>query len=169
MQRRTPGIRFNADGLAEVVLWSPTAQKVEVVLFNGHKNITLNSTDLGYWELTTDAIKPGDHYKFLLNDDKQLPDPASLSQPDGVHGPSQAIDLKAFNWTDAGWQNPALDNYLIYELHTGTFSTDGNFSGIEAHLDHLLQLWRNARETATGGMTVYFHSQCRIVMAVPKV
>ncbi|PTQ94101.1 maltooligosyl trehalose hydrolase [Mucilaginibacter yixingensis] len=146
MQRRTPGVRFNADGKAEVVLWSPSAQKVEIILLNDHKKIALNGVDFGYWELTTTAIKPGGCYKFMLDNDKELPDPASLSQPDGVHGHSQTIDLKQFNWTDGNWQNPPLDDYLIYELHTGTFSTDGTFKGIEEHLDHLLQLGITAIE-----------------------
>ena len=146
MQSKTPGIRFNADGQADVVLWSPDVEKAEIVLFNTHERLPLKSDDMGYWQLSTPAINSGDYYKFLLDDDKELPDPASLSQPDGVHGPSQAINLKQFNWTDSNWQNPPLDDYLAYELHTGTFSAEGTFEGIEKHLDHLLELGITAIE-----------------------
>lgn len=146
MHSKTPGIRFNKDGQAEVVVWSPESKKVEVVLFDTNKRMALKNTEMAYWELTTTDIKPGDRYKFLLDDNKKLPDPASLCQPEGVHGPSQAIDLNHFAWTDAAWQNPALDDYLIYELHTGTFSEDGTFKGIEEQLDHLKQLGITAIE-----------------------
>lgn len=146
MLRKTPGLRFNANGQAEVVLWSPVIQKAEIVLFDTDERLPLKRTDMGYWELTASSIEPGDRYKFLLDDDKELPDPASLSQPEGVHGPSQTVDLKTFKWTDASWTNPPLDDYLIYELHTGTFSPNGTFKGIEEHLDHLLQLGITAIE-----------------------
>ena len=99
-----------------------------------------------YWHTTTDKVQPGDAYKFILNNTIERPDPASLAQPDGVHGPSQVIDTNAFNWSDAAWQNIPLDDYLMYELHTGTFSAEGTFAGIEERLDYLVELGINAIE-----------------------
>ena len=36
----------------------------------------------------------------LDGDDYLYPDPASRSQPEGVHGPSEVIDPTAFEWSD---------------------------------------------------------------------
>ncbi|WP_229364499.1 malto-oligosyltrehalose trehalohydrolase [Fibrella aestuarina] len=75
-----------------------------------------------------------------------LPDPASLSQPEGVHGLSRAVDTGTFPWEDTGWVNPPLAQYLLYELHTGTFTPEGTFAGIEEKLDYLKALGVNAIE-----------------------
>lgn len=145
LQQRKVGINFNETNQAEVCLWAPLAERVEVELKAG-TTIGLEKTNQGYWIAKTDQIHPNDQYKFIINGEKKLPDPASLSQPEGVHEASMAVDLKARAWTDEGWQNPALNNYIIYEIHTGTFSAKGNFEGIAEHLDHLIALGINAIE-----------------------
>ncbi|MFA6085457.1 malto-oligosyltrehalose trehalohydrolase [Mucilaginibacter sp.] len=131
-----PGITFLANRKAIVILWAPYARKVAIVLPEKQLTISLKKKDRGYWELESDQIQPNDRYKFLL-DDKELPDPASKSQPDGVHGASQAIDLQATAWSDQNWQNPPLAEYIIYELHTGTFTPEGTFKSIEHKLAYL--------------------------------
>ena len=85
-------------------------------------------------------------YEFLVDGDKEYPDPASLSQPGGVHGASKAIDVTEFPWTDRDWKNIPLENYILYELHTGTFTPGGTFSAIEKKLDHLKDLGITAIE-----------------------
>jgi maltooligosyltrehalose trehalohydrolase len=141
-----PGVSFLEDGTANVILWAPNLETVAVYLPKKDVTLPLVRSDRGYWQLTTNEIKPEDSYQYLINGGKTLPDPASLSQPDGVHGASQAIDLKDFDWSDAGWQNPVLNEYLIYELHTGTFTPDGMFKSIEEKLQYLKQLGITAIE-----------------------
>jgi maltooligosyltrehalose trehalohydrolase len=140
-----PGVTFLANGKAIVILWAPYAKKVAIVLPEKQLTISLKKKDRGYWELESDQIQPNDRYKFLL-DDKELPDPASKSQPDGVHGASQAIDLQTAAWSDQNWQNPPLAEYIIYELHTGTFTPEGTFKSIESKLAHLKELGITAIE-----------------------
>jgi maltooligosyltrehalose trehalohydrolase len=142
---RKVGIHFNEEGKAEVVLWAPLAEQVELTI-PGNKNVALEKAGSGYWVLTTDQIKEGSAYKFVINGGSPRPDPASLSQPGGVHGPSEAIDLKNFSWSDSQWINLPLEDYIIYELHTGTFTSEGTFSAIEQKLDHLIALGVNALE-----------------------
>ncbi|MES2268401.1 MAG: malto-oligosyltrehalose trehalohydrolase [Bacteroidota bacterium] len=140
-----PGVSFLKDGTASVVLWAPKADTVAIVL-NDKEQLPLNKVEKGYWTLATDKIKPLDKYSFLINGSKQLPDPASLSQPEGVHGQSQAIDLKAYEWDTNEWQAVPLTDYIIYELHTGTFTPEGTFNGIEKKLKYLKELGITAIE-----------------------
>ena len=144
LHKRTRGINFNKKGEAEVVVWAPLIDAVELVVHN--KKISLSKDDFGYWKTTTSAIAPNDKYKLLLNGEKELPDPASLSQPEGVHGPSQALDITNYSWSDTGWQNLPLEAYIIYEVHTGTFTPEGNFKAIINKLDYLKELGVNAIE-----------------------
>jgi maltooligosyltrehalose trehalohydrolase len=141
----TPGVTFLKDGTASIMLWAPKAETAVIVL-NDNERLPLNKVEKGYWKLATNTIRPLDTYKFLLNGTKELPDPASRSQPDGVHGPSQAIDLQSYQWRTNEWQTPPLTDYIIYELHTGTFTPEGAFEGIETKLNYLKDLGITAIE-----------------------
>jgi len=140
-----PGITLEGDK-ATVWLWAPEAKSVRIQLQQSGVELPLSAEKYGYWYLSTTELKAGDRYQFLLDDKAPLPDPASLSQPDGVHEASAVVDLGAFKWTDTNWQNPALQDYILYELHTGTFTAEGNFAGIEAKLDYLVSLGITAIE-----------------------
>ena len=53
----------------------------------------------GWWRLDVPGAGPGTDYAYLLPDhDRQLPDPRSAWQPEGVHGPSRVYDHTAFAW-----------------------------------------------------------------------
>ncbi|WP_207535435.1 malto-oligosyltrehalose trehalohydrolase [Desertivirga arenae] len=146
MKHKTLGVSFNEEEQAEVLLWAPKAEKVEILLKENGKKLALQEEEGGYWSLTTSEIKAGDRYMFVLDDEKDRPDPASRAQEDTVHGSSLAVNLKTYQWTDQDWQNLDLEKYIIYELHTGTFSPEGTFEGIEKKLDYLLELGVNAIE-----------------------
>jgi maltooligosyltrehalose trehalohydrolase len=100
---------------------------------------------MGYWSTTIDNITAGTQYWYKLNDDILRADPASRWQPKGVHGPS-AIVSRDFSWTDNNWTGLGLQNMIIYELHTGTFTPQGNFQGIISKLNYLQSLGINAIE-----------------------
>lgn len=141
-----PGVTFGEDGGAQVLVWAPKAEKVQLQFGNEAGVLDMEGQRYGFWTLQTRALWPGDRYGFLLDDKGPFPDPATLYQPEGVHGLSEAFDLRKFEWTDANWTNPAMKDYIIYELHTGTFTHEGTFAGIQAKLDHLVQLGVNAIE-----------------------
>jgi maltooligosyltrehalose trehalohydrolase len=98
----------------------------------------------GWWRAGVE-LAAGEDYRFVV-DGAALPDPRSRWQPEGVHGPSRALDPRGFAWTDGGWRTPALREQVVYELHVGTFSEEGTFDGVVAHLDHLLALGVTAVE-----------------------
>ena len=91
----------------------------------------------GYWQITLNDVPPGSRYWYVLNEQTRRPDPASRFQPDGVHGPSEVVDPQSFSWNDQNWQGISLEQLIIYELHTGTFTGDGTFDAMMAKLPYL--------------------------------
>ena len=143
---RNVGVKFNDAGNAEIVLWAPKVKSVEIQFINKNHSEQLASDDFGYWTLSTNKLKPGDYYFFKLDGENEFPDPASLSQPKGVHGYSQALNIQTFEWTDDKWRNIPLKDYIIYELHVGTFTEKGTFEAAEERLDYLVDLGITAIE-----------------------
>jgi len=107
--------------------------------------VPLQPHDDGYHEVTVDGVDPGMRYLYELDGAKRRPDPASRFQPDGVHHASAVVD-PAFPWTDTGWQGLPLSAYVLYELHVGTFTTEGTFEAVIPHLESLKQLGVTAVE-----------------------
>lgn len=146
VNERSTGVNFRPDNQAEVAVWAPLAKQVALRVAGHTGVISLTQEELGYWCIMTDQIKPGDLYHIVIDGKKDLPDPASLAQPQGVHGPSQAIDATQYTWQDQQWANHPLEDYLLYELHTGTFTPEGTFAAIETKLDYLVELGITAIE-----------------------
>lgn len=98
--------------------------------------------------VTPGTAGPGTRYRFLLPDGLLVPDPASRRNPDDVHAASQVVDPAAFDWpaAEADWRGRPWREAVIYELHVGTFSPTGDFAGVEAKLDHLVDLGVTALE-----------------------
>ncbi|NIQ38138.1 MAG: malto-oligosyltrehalose trehalohydrolase [Proteobacteria bacterium] len=127
-------------------MWSPFVQKVDVHVLSPVEQIfALERDKRGYYRGTLEHIEPGSLYLYRLDEEKKRPDPASRSQPQGVHGPSQVVDSH-FPWDDAGWDGLPLRDYIVYELHVGTFTPEGTFEAIIPHLDELTTLGITALE-----------------------
>jgi maltooligosyltrehalose trehalohydrolase len=99
----------------------------------------------GYFYLRVPHLQPGVRYLYQLDNGNERPDPASRCQPAGVHGPSEVIDSIA-RADGAPWPAPKLRDYIIYELHTGTFTQEGSFEGIISQLPRLQRLGITAIE-----------------------
>ena len=145
VDRRRLGVTFEGTK-AEILVWAPQAKNVRLLLTEEELYIDLSQAARGYWQGSTEDLRPGMLYRFVIDDNDPLPDPASLSQPSGVHGASRALDVSRFAWAEADWENPPLEDYIFYELHTGTFSAEGDFDGIEKKLKHLTNLGITAVE-----------------------
>lgn len=132
------GASFLDASSVEFRVWAPKVQSVAVnILGESGDSIALSRETLGYWKGLVQNLSPGTRYQYLLNHTMKRPDPASRSQPDGVHGPSEIIDPHEFFWTDREWRGLPLEHYIIYELHTGTFTQDGTFDAIIPRLPYL--------------------------------
>ncbi len=146
INKRSLGVTFPAHQQAQVAVWAPNAKQIAVKINDQSAGLPLKREALGYWCLETSQLKPGDLYTFLLDGETERSDPASLCQPNEVHGPSLAIDTASFYWEDESWVNPPVENYLIYELHVGTFTPGGTFAALETKLDYLKALGITAIE-----------------------
>lgn len=144
VERRTIGLNVTSEGVADIEIWAPLANIVKIVI-NENKSTELNKSQFGFWKLNQLPVNNGDRYKISV-DDILLTDPLSLSQPDGVHAASEVFDPKLYKWTDNHWQGIFLQDLIIYELHTATFTEDGTFDGIIPKLDYLKDLGITAIE-----------------------
>jgi maltooligosyltrehalose trehalohydrolase len=104
---------------------------------HGDHPLEASGHELGVFSAIVPSAAAGDDYWFLLDDDHARPDPVSRWQPAGVHGPSRVVDPRAFSWTDEGWRGVSMDDLVIYELHVGTFTTEGTFAAIIPRLPAL--------------------------------
>jgi maltooligosyltrehalose trehalohydrolase len=92
-----------------------------------------------FFELKTFA-RAGDRYFYIVDQNKPVPDPVSRLLPEGVHGPTEIVDPEKFAWTDSGWLGLPLRDYVVYELHVGTFTPEGTFDAAIAKLPYLKSL-----------------------------
>lgn len=137
---------FQDRDTCEFNLWAPKAKEIKFLNISAGEEVLMEKQEFGYWQTVLENIPPGTRYKYLVNSAQSYPDPASLSQPDGVHGASEIINLYDFVWTDGKWKNIPLREMILYELHTGTFTPSGNFRGILGKLEYLKELGINAIE-----------------------
>ena len=129
-------------GATEFTVWAPAATRVDLEV--GGRRHALEPGDGGVHHGRIDA-RPGELYRFAVDGGDAWPDPCARAQPDGVRGPSQIVDVRAFEWRHAR-PDVSLEELVIYELHMGTFSDEGTFDGAVPHLAALAELGVTALE-----------------------
>jgi maltooligosyltrehalose trehalohydrolase len=140
------GAQYLGDGRCHFRVWAPRAQRVEVHLVARREAfLPLEKEAKGYFAGLAAGVEPGCRYFYRLDGRQEFPDPASRFQPQGVHGPSQVVDPH-FPWDDGQWPGLPLRDYVIYELHVGTFTPEGTFEAVIPHLDDLKDLGVTALE-----------------------
>jgi maltooligosyltrehalose trehalohydrolase len=126
------GPRIGRDGVT-FRLWAPAARGVELVLDGAHP--MPRGAD-GWYALTVPGARAGAHYRFRIDGELDVPDPASGFQPHGVHGPSEVVDHR-FDWQAADWRGRPWHEAVFLELHVGTFTEAGTFLSAIGKLDHV--------------------------------
>ncbi|MFN2564284.1 MAG: malto-oligosyltrehalose trehalohydrolase [Gemmatimonadaceae bacterium] len=140
------------DGSVRFAVWAPNARRVAVRVLSGSaagEHELTKVGESGVYEGVVRQVGADADYKYVLGGEREtreLPDPVSRWQPQGVHGPSRVVDPGAFRWTDGQWRGIAMANYIIYELHVGTFTTAGTFDAVIADLPRLRELGVTAIE-----------------------
>jgi maltooligosyltrehalose trehalohydrolase len=144
--RRFPiGAEVQRSGGTHFRVWAPNSEKLSVVWSDvGDTDPPARVTPLqreegGYFSGPVPDARAGVRYKFRL-DSGDFPDPASRFQPEGVHGPSEIIDPGAFMWHDADWRGVTAEGQVIYEMHIGTFTSEGMWESARQQIAELARL-----------------------------
>lgn len=140
------GAHVEASGV-EFRVWAPRLRSLQLVpLEEPSRVIDMQPQDCGEFAVFVEGLCAGAEYMFLTDQGRRCPDPVSRWQSQGVHGPSRVVDPNAFPWSDQGWRGMPLEGYVIYELHTGTFTSEGTFESVVSKLPYLLDLGVTAIE-----------------------
>jgi maltooligosyltrehalose trehalohydrolase len=123
----------------EFRVWAPRAEHITLALAG--RELALEDAGYGVYETVAQAGAGAD-YRFVL-DGEPLPDPCSRWQPDGLRGPSRVASVSP---AGAAFTPPAAADLILYELHVGTFSSEGTFDGVIPHLPALAELGITAIE-----------------------
>ncbi len=129
-------------------LWAPSANSVNLCLENQgtHASYSMDTLPGGWFQKQIACVKQNALYRFHIDSNLLVPDPASRAQFDDIHGPSIVIDPADFPWHDDEWHGKPWEETIIYEIHTGTFSPEGTFAGITKQLHYLAELGVTAIE-----------------------
>jgi maltooligosyltrehalose trehalohydrolase len=122
-------------------LWAPDAFYVSVELEDG-KSIAMLPQAEGWFE-TEVKCPAGTRYRFNIDGEMDVPDPASRAQAADVHGWSVVVDPLAYPWRHSHWQGRPWHEAVIYELHVGAM---GGYAEVEKHLPRLAELGVTAIE-----------------------
>jgi maltooligosyltrehalose trehalohydrolase len=134
------GAEPQSDGGVHFRVWAPRCHEV-VVEIEGLEPAALQPETDGYFSLRSLPARAGMRYRLRPDQgEAALPDPASRFQPEGPHGPSEIVDPRAFVWTDEAWHGRVREQLVIYEMHVGTFTPEGNWEGALRELPALAEL-----------------------------
>jgi maltooligosyltrehalose trehalohydrolase len=134
-------------------LWAPGATRVELELTGAGgagvrrerpSRYPLEAAPGGWHGAVVREAHAGARYKFVVHsrngEQTSVPDPASRSNPEGVHGPSAVVDPHSYAWRESSWRGLPWEAAIIYELHVGTFSRSGTFAAAARALPELAAL-----------------------------
>jgi malto-oligosyltrehalose trehalohydrolase len=134
MNERQFGPRLTSDG-ASFRLWAPAAKRVALLLETAQP---MRRGEDGWFSADVPGVKAGARYKFRIDDEIDVPDPASAFQPDDVTGPSEVIDHASYRWRASEWRGRPWQQTVLIETHVGTFTPDGTYRAMIGKLDHLV-------------------------------
>ncbi|WP_338691410.1 malto-oligosyltrehalose trehalohydrolase [Bradyrhizobium sp. 26S5] len=135
------GAELTPDG-TRFRLWAPAAKRVDLLLdkpdTRSRDEHALTRDAAGWYVAEIPGARAGTRYKFRVDDEVDVPDPASAFQPDDVFGPSEVIDHSAFKWRATEWRGRPWHEAVILEAHVGTFTPEGTYRAMIDKLDHLV-------------------------------
>src|SRR6056297_33777 len=87
------GARCLAASATEFSVWAPAANRVVVDIIDGPQGVAMENQPGGFHRVVIDGVAAGARYVYRVDGGPGRPDPASRFQPDGVHGPSQVVEI----------------------------------------------------------------------------
>ncbi|MEB0046806.1 MULTISPECIES: malto-oligosyltrehalose trehalohydrolase [unclassified Pseudomonas] len=133
-------IMLNAEH-TRFALWAPDAFYVSLELDDGQSLPLLPQAD--GWFVINARCPAGTRYRFNIDGELEVPDPASRAQAGDIDSHSVVVDPVAYQWQHSAWRGRPWSEAVIYELHVGAL---GGFSEVEQHLTRLVELGITAIE-----------------------
>jgi maltooligosyltrehalose trehalohydrolase len=122
-------------------LWAPDRDAVALVI-DGAGEVPMARLDDGWFEVEH-PVGAGTRYRYRIDADNLVPDPASRAQAGGVHGWSVVVDPLGYRWRTPDWRGRPWEEAVIQEVHVGAL---GGFAGVAARLPDLAALGVTAIE-----------------------
>ena len=130
-----------AHGRTSFRIWAPDADRVALVA-EGAPDTAMTAAADGWFAVDAE-LAAGTRYRFRIDDDRVVPDPASRAQSGGVHGWSVVVDHDAYRWQTTDWRGRPWEEMVIQEVHVGAL---GGFAGVVARLPDIAALGVTAIE-----------------------
>ena len=138
------GAQVLAQGGVRFAFWAPGAKKVELEIAG--RFMPLHASREGWFEHLVSTAGPGTLYRYRIDGEVLVPDPASRFQPRDVDGPSEVIAPRSYSWGDHAWTGRPWNEAVVYELHVGTFTPEGTYAGAIKKINSLKELGVTAIE-----------------------
>lgn len=122
-------------------LWAPDAYFVSVEL-EDRQSLAMLPQDNGWFVLEA-RCPAGSRYRYNIDGEMKVPDPASRAQVSDVHSASVVVDPLTYRWVHGDWLGRRWQEAVIYELHVGVL---GGYAEVEKHLPRLAKLGITAIE-----------------------
>ena len=122
------GVRFQ--------LYAPTAKTVELIL-RDRDPMAMTSEPSGIYSLDVPSIGAGVRYRFRIDGELLVPDPASRAQPDGIDADGTVVDSRQYEWQTPQWQGRPWREAVIWEAHVGTATPEGTYRALAEKLPAL--------------------------------
>ncbi|HEY9279954.1 MAG TPA: malto-oligosyltrehalose trehalohydrolase, partial [Eoetvoesiella sp.] len=135
------GAQPRSGGLTQFRLWAP-AQKAITLEVEGHPPLPMSRRDDGFHEAQTSCVCEA-RYRYRINPDLAIPDPASRLQAGDVHDASVVVGSGNYTWRHPDWAGRPWCDTVLYEVHPGVA---GGFTGIQQRLAGLAELGITAIE-----------------------
>ncbi len=134
MSARRFGPTITAEGTT-FRLWAPGAKTVDLML---DRPVAMTKQPDGWFVATIRGAGAGTRYRYRIDGDLDVPDPASSFQPDDVFGTSEVIGHASYRWRADTWAGRPWADTIILETHVGTFTAEGTYRAMIDKLDHLV-------------------------------
>lgn len=132
------------NGRSNFRVWANKQKELKIKFTDTNEIYPMKKEKYGYFTYISKEVEEGRSYAYILDDGLEVPDPTSLSLPNGVHGDTKILSNvinkeKSFKGID-------LRDAIIYEMHIGTFSPSGDFKGAIEKIPYLSELGINVVE-----------------------
>ena len=125
-------------------VWAPKADALAAKVLGG-PTVPLRRDGGDYFTGRADGVRSGARYFYRFPDGRERPDPASLFQPEGVHGPSEVVDLAEIAPRSLR-SGVRLEKLIFCEIHLGTYTEEGTADAAARYMPELAEALYTAVE-----------------------